>query len=278
MVHLALLVPCLDEAPHISQLVSDCWSVVAGLEQTQIYVYATSDAQQALTAAQAAGATVKATPTSTTSDQLVAQMLIDIEADCYIIINPTVAPAQLALIPALLTLVTRHQLACAYPAIAWGKLTHRFWPQISQGTWALSRSLVKLWTSRQAVTSSGLGLELRFLARENQLELASLPAGVPTRTSVRPPTRGQILRKLWSLHRRYHPYHFFRLLALLCLVMAASVFFPLVLGKQASSGPMPLLICSSLLSLAALSLAYGAWQEMHRRHRWKQTNLMANKK
>ncbi|GKS81303.1 hypothetical protein LPAF129_09890 [Ligilactobacillus pabuli] len=276
MAHLALLIPCLHEEPAIGHLVRDCWSVTSGIKQTEIYFYTINNAHQTLTAAKAAGAITKITATSTTPDQLVGQMLTEIDADCYIILSPAVAPAQIALIPALLTLVTRHQLACAYPAIALGKLTHQFWPQISQGTWALSRSLVKLWTNQAATRD--LGLELRFLARENQLELASLPAGLPSQMHVRPPARRQILRQLWSLHRRYHPYRFFRLLALLCLVMAASVFFPTVLCKQAFNGPLPLLNCSSLLSLAALSLAYGVWQEIHQRHRWGQNNLIANKK
>lgn len=35
MAHLALLIPCLHEAPAIDDLVRDCWSVIAGSEQTK---------------------------------------------------------------------------------------------------------------------------------------------------------------------------------------------------------------------------------------------------
>lgn len=194
-------------------------------------------------------------------------MLTEIDADCYIILNPTVAPTQLALIPALCNLVIRHQLACAYPAISWNQLTQRFWPRISQGTWAFSRSLVKLWSRSAKTIPCDIGLELRFLAHENHLELASLPAGPPSlASSSQSPTLGQILGQLWSLHRRYRPYRFFRSLALVCLLVAASIFFPSVYFQHVSTSSLPLLLlCSSLLLLAVLSLAYGAWRENNRK-------------
>ncbi|HIW88838.1 MAG TPA: hypothetical protein H9869_03060 [Candidatus Ligilactobacillus excrementipullorum] len=267
MAHLALLIPCLHEAPAIDDLVRDCWSVIAGSEQTEIYVYTTNNAHQTLVAAKAAGAITKITAPSNTPDQLVGQMLTEIDADCYIILNPTVAPAQLALIPALCNLVIRHQLACAYPAISWNQLTQRFWPRISQGTWAFSRSLVKLWSRSAKTIPCDIGLELRFLAHENHLELASLPAGPPSlASSSQSPTLGQILGQLWSLHRRYRPYRFFRSLALVCLLVAASIFFPSVYFQHVSTSSLPLLLlCSSLLLLAVLSLAYGAWRENNRK-------------
>lgn len=277
---IAVLIPCYNEAVAIGRVVAD---FRAALPDAAVYVYDNNSTDGTAEAARAAGAQVRR-ETMQGKGHVVRRMFADIEADAYVLVDgDDTYDAQAA--PEMVRMLFDQRLDMVNGArvtdieaayrpghrlgnrVLTGLVRALFGDRIRDmlsGYRVFSRRFVKSFPALAA----GFETETEFTVHALELKL---PVGeVTTRYKERPPGSAsklrtfrdgtRILLTITGLLKRERPLLFFGAIAGLLLLLALSLFLP-VLATYLSTGLVPrlptFLASVGLAVLAALALACG---------------------
>ncbi|MFT3904974.1 MAG: glycosyltransferase [Steroidobacteraceae bacterium] len=277
---IAVLIPCYNEAPTIGTVVAD---FIRYLPHASVHVYDNNSTDGTAEVAQAAGATVCLEPLQGKGN-VVRRMFADIDADVYVLVDGD-GTYDAASAPRLIEHLLRNQLdlvnaarqaisAHAFPGghgfgnLGFSRLIAAiFGRQISDvlsGYRVMSRRFVKSFPalSRGFETETELvvhALELRLPTAELKTPYRERPDGSHSKLhTVRDGTR--ILRTILTLIKDERPLPFFCGIALLLLVGALLIAWPL-LTTYLQTGLVPRLptavLATGLVILACISLVAG---------------------
>lgn len=276
----AVLVPCLNEAPTIATVVSDFQRTIPG---AAVHVFDNNSSDGTAEAAAAAGALVRHVPQQG-KGEVVRRLFADVEADIYVLVDGDATYAA-ASAPGMIARLTRGQLDMvvgarvdeqytAYPLghragnrlftafVAW--LFGRAFTDIFSGYRVFSRRFVK---SFPAIAS---GFELETELTVHALELRMPVEEVATPYRARPAGSESKLRTyrdgariflaIARLFRRERPFEFFGALSLMLAATAIGLAVPL-LQTYLETGLVPrfptAILASGMMLLAALAAACG---------------------
>lgn len=277
---IAVLIPCLNEAAAIGQVVDDFQRVLPG---AGIYVYDNGSTDTTRDVARAAGAIVR-TEARRGKGNVVRRMFGDVDADVYVLVDGDATYDASAAATMIRQLETEHLdmvIGCREPAAeAAYRPGHRVGNQlltaflarlfgdefsdILSGYRVFSRRYVKSFPS----LSDGFEIETEMSVHALTLRLPF--AEVPTRYDVRSDGSAsklstyrdgwRILRTMLDLFRKERPQAFFGLIASAFALLSVWLAVPLGL-TYLDTGLVPrfptAVLCSGLMVLAMLSLACG---------------------
>ena len=278
MSKVAVLIPCYNESPTIEKVVRDYRAV---LPEADIYVYDNNSTDGTDEIAKNAGAIV-CYEYRQGKGNVIRSMFRDIDADCYLMVDgDDTYPAENA--PAMVELVLKkgvdmvigdrlsstyftenkrpfHNTGNRLVRVLINRLFKSNVRDIMTGYRAFSRIFVKSFP----VLSKGFEIETEmtihaldknFLLEEIPVTYRDRPAGSTSKLNT-VEDGVKVLRMIARLYREYKPIGFFSILSVVCIVVAALFFFP-ILGEYWETGLVmrfPTLIVAGLLALVGVLL------------------------
>ncbi|QFR67981.1 glycosyltransferase family 2 protein [Furfurilactobacillus rossiae] len=283
---LAILIPCYNEGKTIRKVVTDCLASCKGIPNTSVYVYDNNSTDNTVSEAKIAGAIVRH-EFQQGKGNVIRRMFRDINAESYIMIDgDDTYPADE--IPAMVNevleknvdMVVGDRLSSSYfeenkrPFHNIGNVVVRksinfFFKNdikdIMTGYRAFSYQFVKSYP----VLSQGFEIEteMSILAIENNMhienhviEYRDRPADSFSKLNTYSDGL-KVLRRIISLFKDYRPLHFFGLISLLLILIAAGLFFPNVWIPYLHTGLVPkmptLVVCGFLLITGIILFSSG---------------------
>ena len=279
----AVLVPCLDEAPTVARVVTGFRETLPGCT---VYVYDNGSSDATVALARDAGAVVRVEPRRGKGN-VVRQMLRDVEADCYLMVDgddtypPEAAPAMVGpVLAGVADMVAGDRLSNgSYSSEnrrpghgfgnelvrrAIGVLYGRTLRDVMTGYRAMSRPFAKT----LPVLSQGFQLETevsiwaidrRWRVLEVPIDYRDRPQGSASKLDT-VPDGVRVLRCIGSLLKDYKPLTFFGALALALMAAGLTLGIPVIVefGRTHLVERLPTAICAvALCGLAALMLVCG---------------------
>ena len=245
----AVLIPCYNEAVTIGKVVDDFRRV---LPDAAIWVYDNNSTDDTARIAREHGALVRFEPRQG-KGVTVRQMLRDIDADCYLLVDgDDTYPAEAA--PALIE-----------PVLA-GEADMTVGDRLSNGSYAHENDRA----------FHGFGNDLvRWLIREVPITYRDRPAGSTSKLST--VSDGlRVLMAIGALFKDCHPFKFFSLAALVFIVLGIAVGVPVV-AEFAATGFVSKLpsavLATGLVFCGALSFCTGCILDTVAKNRRKQWEL-----
>ena len=293
---ITVVVPCLNEAATVGQVVRDFRAALPGAE---IYVFDNGSSDGTAAAATAAGALVRAEPKAGKGN-VVRRMFADVEADIYVLVDgdatydASAAPAMIALLLEQgLDMVVGARQGQADAAFRSG---HRFgnamltgfldrvfgggFKDLLSGYRVLSRRFVKTFPC----LSSGFEIETEMAVHaitvglpfaETPTAYAARPSGSASKlNTVRDGVR--ILNTMLTLLRQEKPMAFFGVIGIVLATIALILAWPLAI-TYLKTGLVPRLptavLCTGLVIMALLTLACGVIMDATTRGRLEMRRL-----
>ena len=290
--HIAVLVPCYNEAATVAKVVKDYREALPGAD---IYVYDNNSTDHTDELARAAGAIVRYEYRQGKGN-VIRSMFRDIEADCYLMIDgDDTYPAENAremcklVLAGKADMVIGDRLSSTYfqenkrPFHNFGnvlvrKCINMFWGKhrkqeimdVMTGYRAFSPIFVKTFP----ILSQGFEIETEmtvhaldknFLIRSVPVAYRDRPAGSSSKLNTYR-DGARVLMTIFNLFRNYRPFAFFGSLALFLFVLAA-VFFVPVLIDYFETGLVPrfptLIACAAVMTSSLLSFFCGCILDAH---------------
>jgi hypothetical protein len=294
--HIAVLIPCHDEAATVAAVVADFRAVLPG---AAVWVYDNGSRDGTAAAAAAAGAQVRAAPLRGKGN-VVRRMFADIDADLYLLVDgdgtydAAAAPRLVArLIGEGLDMVSAARISAGGEAFRPG---HRLGARALGGVvrWVFGRQFADMLTGYRAFSrrfvksfpadSHGFEIETELTVHTLQMRLPS--AEIETAYGPRPDGSSsklhtirdglRILRMIGLLVREERPLQFFGAAGLIALAAAAALAAP-VLVDYLRTGLVPrypsLMVAVGLALVALLSFACGLVLDTVSRGRLEQRRL-----
>ena len=272
MSKVAVLIPCYNESPTIEKVVRDYRAV---LPEADIYVYDNNSTDGTDEIAKNAGAIV-CYEYRQGKGNVIRSMFRDIDADCYLMVDgDDTYPAENA--PAMVELVLKKgvdmvigdRLSSTYftenkrPFHNTGNrlvrvLINRLFKSNVRDIMTGYRAFSRLFVKGFPVLSKGFeihALDKNFLLEEIPVTYRDRPAGSTSKLNT-VEDGVKVLRMIARLYREYKPIGFFSILSVVCIVVAALFFFP-ILGEYWETGLVmrfPTLIVAGLLALVGVLL------------------------
>lgn len=278
MSKVAVLIPCYNESPTIEKVVRDYRAV---LPEADIYVYDNNSTDGTDEIAKNAGAIV-CYEYRQGKGNVIRSMFRDIDADCYLMVDgDDTYPAENA--PAMVELVLKKgvdmvigdRLSSTYftenkrPFHNTGNrlvrvLINRLFKSNVRDIMTGYRAFSRLFVKGFPVLSKGFEIETEmtihaldknFLLEEIPVTYRDRPAGSTSKLNT-VEDGVKVLRMIARLYREYKPIGFFSILSVVCIVVAALFFFP-ILGEYWETGLVmrfPTLIVAGLLALVGVLL------------------------
>ena len=278
MIKVAVLIPCYNESPTIEKVVRDYRAV---LPEADIYVYDNNSTDGTDEIAKNAGAIV-CYEYRQGKGNVIRSMFRDIDADCYLMVDgDDTYPAENA--PAMVELVLKKgvdmvigdRLSSTYftenkrPFHNTGNrlvrvLINRLFKSNVRDIMTGYRAFSRLFVKGFPVLSKGFEIETEmtihaldknFLLEEIPVTYRDRPAGSTSKLNT-VEDGVKVLRMIARLYREYKPIGFFSILSVVCIVVAALFFFP-ILGEYWETGLVmrfPTLIVAGLLALVGVLL------------------------
>lgn len=283
---LAIIIPCYNEGQTIRKVVTDCKNSTKEIPNTQIYVYDNNSSDNTVTEAQIAGAIVRH-EYQQGKGNVIRRMFREVDAECYIMIDgddtyPTseIPKMTAKILERHVDMVVGDRLSSSYfeenkrPFHNFGNVLVRrsinfFFKNdikdIMTGYRAFSYQFVKSYP----VLSKGFEIEteMSILAIENNMlidnqviDYRDRPDGSESKLNTY--SDGfKVLRRIFNLFRNYRPLHFYGLISILLIILAAFLFFPNVWIPYLHTGlvaKMPtLVVCGFLLLTGIISYSSG---------------------
>lgn len=283
---LAIIIPCYNEGQTIRKVVTDCKNSTKEIPNTQIYVYDNNSSDNTVTEAQIAGAIVRH-EYQQGKGNVIRRMFREVDAECYIMIDgddtyPTseIPKMTAKILERHVDMVVGDRLSSSYfeenkrPFHNFGNVLVRrsinfFFKNdikdIMTGYRAFSYQFVKSYP----VLSKGFEIEteMSILAIENNMlidnqviDYRDRPDGSESKLNTY--SDGfKVLRRIFNLFRNYRPLHFYGLISIFLIILAAFLFFPNVWIPYLHTGlvaKMPtLVVCGFLLLTGIISYSSG---------------------
>ena len=267
MSKVAVLIPCYNESPTIEKVVRDYRAV---LPEADIYVYDNNSTDGTDEIAKNAGAIV-CYEYRQGKGNVIRSMFRDIDADCYLMVDgDDTYPAENA--PAMVELVLKKgvdmvigdRLSSTYftenkrPFHNTGNrlvrvLINRLFKSNVRDIMTGYRAFSRLFEIETEMTIHAL--DKNFLMEEIPVTYRDRPAGSTSKLNT-VEDGVKVLRMIARLYREYKPIGFFSILSVVCIVVAALFFFP-ILGEYWETGLVmrfPTLIVAGLLALVGVLL------------------------
>lgn len=271
----AILIPCYNEAQTVAKVVAD---MKREMPEAEVYVYDNNSTDGTAEAAEAAGATVRR-ELRQGKGNVVRQMLRDIEADCYLLVDgddtyPAESARQMcSLIAQGADMVIADRLSSTYFAenkrpfhnqgnrlvrFMINKLFNSDLHDIMTGYRALGRTFA----NNLPIISRGFEIETEMTihALDKNFVIKEIPTQYRDRShgsqsKLNTFTDGfKVVRTVLRLFRDYRPFAFFTAISLLLLAVATALFVP-VLGEYIETGLVPrfpTLIVSGFVYISAI--------------------------
>lgn len=271
----AVLIPCYNEATTIGKVVADFRAVLPGAD---IYVYDNNSTDDTYAAAELAGAITRREPRQGKGN-VIRQMLRDIEADCYIMVDgddtypAETAPLMRDLVERGADMVTGDRLSSTYFSenkrpfhnegnrlvrFLINKLFNSHTRDIMTGYRAMSRRFAK----NLPITSKGFEIETEmtihaldknFVIREVPVDYRDRGQGSVSKLNTFSDGL-KVVTTVLRLFRDYKPLSFFGFVSLAMLIVSICLFAPVFMEyRETGLVPRyPTLIVSGFICLSSL--------------------------
>lgn len=281
---IAILIPCYNEEKTIKKVVLDCLVAVSKIDKAVVYVYDNNSTDNTIQLAKEAGAVVRS-ELSQGKGNVIRRMFRDIEAECYVMIDgdDTYPASEIPKMSKLIIdnnydMVIGDRLSSSYfeenkrpfhgigNKIVRGSINLFFKNDIRDimtGYRAFSYEFVKSYP----VLSRGFEIETEMsifsivnnLSMKNHvIEYKDRPDGSESKLNTY--SDGfKVLRLIFTLFRNYKPLHFFGIVGLLLIVLAAAFFIPNVWIPYEMTGKvdgMPTLIVCGFCAVSSIISFY----------------------